>query len=132
MLMRYFPLFADLRDRPCIVVGGGEVASRKVRLLCAAGAAVTAHAPRLTATLAAWQSEHRIAHVPGEFRPELLAGQLLAIAATDDREINRRVCAEGKRRGILVNSVDDPQASSFIVPAIVDRAPLVVAISSGG
>lgn len=130
--MRYFPLFADLRDRPCLVVGGGEVALRKARLLCAAGAVVTVNAPRLNATLAAWVSENRIAHIPGRFRPELLAGQLLAIAATDDREINRQVWAEGNRRGVLVNSVDDPQASSFIVPAIVDRSPLVVAVSSGG
>ncbi|HUG99892.1 MAG TPA: siroheme synthase CysG [Gammaproteobacteria bacterium] len=130
--MRYFPLFADLRDRPCIVVGGGEVALRKARLLCAAGAAVTVNAPRLNATLSAWLRDDRITHIPGRFRPELLAGQLLAIAATDDREINRQVWAEGNRRGILVNSVDDPQASSFIVPAIVDRSPLVVAVSSGG
>jgi uroporphyrin-III C-methyltransferase / precorrin-2 dehydrogenase / sirohydrochlorin ferrochelatase len=130
--MRYFPLFADLHDRPCLVVGGGEVALRKVRLLLSAGANVTVNAPRLHETLADWVREGRIAHVAGAFHPGLLPGHWLAIAATDDRAVNREVWAEGARRGMLVNSVDDPEASSFIVPAIVDRSPLVVAISSGG
>jgi uroporphyrin-III C-methyltransferase / precorrin-2 dehydrogenase / sirohydrochlorin ferrochelatase len=130
--MRYFPLFADLQGRPCLVVGGGEVALRKVRLLLSAGAAVTVNAPRLHETLAEWRLERRIAHVPGVFHPALLAGHWLAIAATDDRAVNREVWSEGARRGLFVNSVDDPEASSFIVPAIVDRSPLVVAISSGG
>jgi uroporphyrin-III C-methyltransferase / precorrin-2 dehydrogenase / sirohydrochlorin ferrochelatase len=130
--MHYFPLFADLRHRPCLVVGGGEVALRKVRLLLAADAIVTVNAPALHRTLACWLREERITHVPGDFRPALLAGQWLAIAATDDRAVNQRVWAEGNRRRVLVNSVDDPGSSSFIVPAIVDRSPLVIAISSGG
>lgn len=130
--MDYFPLFADLHGRPCLVVGGGEVALRKVRLLMAAGAAVTLSAPRLHPALEILLREGRIAHVPGEFRPALMSGQWLAIAATDDRTVNRRVWSEGNRRGVLVNSVDDPESSSFIVPAIVDRSPLVIAVSSGG
>lgn len=130
--MQYFPLFANLSQRPCLVVGGGEVALRKSRLLLAAGAALTVSAPALHPVLAAWQREGRLAYSPGEFRPELLAGQLLVIAATDQRAVNRQVSAEAGLRGILVNCVDDPEASSFIVPAIVDRSPLVVAVSSGG
>ena len=130
--MNYFPLFADLRGRPCLVVGGGEVALRKVRLLVAAGAAVTVNAPGLHPALEILRREGRVAHIPGEFQPGRLAGQWLAIAATDDRAVNRRVWSEGNERGVLVNSVDDPEASSFIVPAIVDRSPLVIAVSSGG
>lgn len=130
--MNYFPLFADLRGRPCLVVGGGEVALRKVRLLMAAGAAVTLNAPGLHPTLETLRREGRVAHIRGEFQPGLLAGQWLAIAATDDQAVNRRVWSEGNQRGVLVNSVDDPEASSFIVPAIVDRSPLVIAVSSGG
>ena len=130
--MDYFPLFADLRGRPCLVVGGGEVALRKVRLLLSAGAAVTVNAPELHPTLAAWARDGSIAHAPGRFDPALLAGRWLAIAATDERAVNRKVWSEGARRGLLVNSVDDPASSSFIVPAIVDRSPLVVAVSSGG
>jgi uroporphyrin-III C-methyltransferase / precorrin-2 dehydrogenase / sirohydrochlorin ferrochelatase len=130
--MRFFPLFADLRGRPCLVVGGGEVALRKVRLLLAAGAAVTVNAPRLQETLAQWHADDRIVHLPGRFEPGLLDGKWLAIAATDDRAVNRHVWSEGAARGLFVNSVDDPDASSFIVPAIVDRSPLIVAVSSGG
>jgi uroporphyrin-III C-methyltransferase / precorrin-2 dehydrogenase / sirohydrochlorin ferrochelatase len=130
--MDYFPLFADLRGRPCLVVGGGEVALRKVRLLLSAGAAVTVNAPELHPALAAWCRDGTIAHAPGRFEPTLLAGRWLAIAATDERAVNREVWSEGARRGLLVNSVDDPASSSFIVPAIVDRSPLVIAVSSGG
>jgi uroporphyrin-III C-methyltransferase / precorrin-2 dehydrogenase / sirohydrochlorin ferrochelatase len=130
--MDFFPLFARLHGRPCLVVGGGEVALRKVRLLLSAGAVVTVNAPQLHPDLDALRREGRVRHVGGPFEPRLMAGRLLAIAATDDRAVNRRVHAEGQRRDVLVNSVDDPAASSFIVPAIVDRSPLVVAVSSGG
>jgi uroporphyrin-III C-methyltransferase / precorrin-2 dehydrogenase / sirohydrochlorin ferrochelatase len=130
--MNYFPMFADLRGRACLVVGGGEVALRKVRLLVSAGAAVTVNAPLLHPTLDEWRRAGRIAHGPGVFDAALLDHCWLAIAATDDPGVNRQVWLEGSRRRVLVNSVDDPGASSFIVPAIVDRSPLIVAISSGG
>jgi uroporphyrin-III C-methyltransferase / precorrin-2 dehydrogenase / sirohydrochlorin ferrochelatase len=130
--MDYFPLFADLRGRSCLVVGGGAIALRKVRLLQEAGADITVNAPALHPELAEWHRAGRIRHVPGCFREALLDGHWLAIAATGEREVNRAVRAAGDARRMLVNSVDDPAASSFIVPAIVDRSPLVVAISSGG
>jgi uroporphyrin-III C-methyltransferase / precorrin-2 dehydrogenase / sirohydrochlorin ferrochelatase len=130
--MRYFPLFADLRDRVCLVVGGGEVALRKVRLLLDAGARVRVVAPELHPVLAAWRESGRIEHVPERFTSVHLKGAQLAIAATGDARVNRWVRTCGDHRRMLVNSVDDPAASSFIVPAIVDRSPLVVAISSGG
>lgn len=130
--MHYFPIFADLRDRPCLVVGGGVVALRKVRLLMSAGARITVNAPELHPALACWLRAGRITHAAGRFDPVHLTGMVLAIAATDDRTVNRSVWAAGERLGLLVNSVDDPEASSFIVPAIVDRSPLVVAVSSGG
>jgi uroporphyrin-III C-methyltransferase / precorrin-2 dehydrogenase / sirohydrochlorin ferrochelatase len=130
--MLYFPIFADLRDRPCLVVGGGAVALRKVRLLVSAGARVTVNAPELHPALARWLRAGRITHAAGRFDPAHLSGMVLAIAATGDPAVNRSVWAAGQRLGLLVNSVDDPAASSFIVPAIVDRSPLVVAVSSGG
>lgn len=130
--MDYFPLFVRLSGRPCLVVGGGGVALRKVRLLLEAGASVTVNAPELHPALAAWHRQGRIAHVPGRFDPALLAGSWLVIAATGEGAVNRRIWSEGERRGVLVNSVDDPGASSFIMPAIVDRSPLLVAICSGG
>jgi uroporphyrin-III C-methyltransferase/precorrin-2 dehydrogenase/sirohydrochlorin ferrochelatase len=130
--MNYFPLFADLSDRKCLVVGGGEVAERKVRLLLAAGARVTVNAPILGPGLAGWRDEGRITHAQGRFDAGLLPGQRLVIAATTDRSVNRQVCAASERLGILANAVDDPAAGSFIVPAVVDRDPLIVAVSSGG
>ena len=130
--MRYFPLFADLRDRLCLVVGGGEVALRKVRLLLDAGARVRVVAPALHPTLATWRDAGRIEHLPERFSSVHLKGAQLAIAATGDARVNRWVRTCGDHRRVLVNSVDDPAASSFIVPAIVDRSPLLIAISSGG
>jgi uroporphyrin-III C-methyltransferase / precorrin-2 dehydrogenase / sirohydrochlorin ferrochelatase len=130
--MDYLPLFATLEGRPCLVVGGGEVALRKVRLLLRAGATVTVNAPSLHPELADWCAAGRIIHLAVPFRAEILEGQWLAIAATGQPAVNREVRSAGDARRVLVNCVDDPEASSFIFPAIVDRSPLVVAISSGG
>ena len=141
--MRYFPLFADLHGQRVLVVGGGEVAERKVRLLLEAGARVEVVAPDLTEWL-----QHRLTsrigrerRGPGEdtvdwlaleFDPAQLAGTTLVVAATSDSAVNARVAATARERQVLVNVVDDADLSSFIVPAIVDRSPLVIAISSGG
>jgi uroporphyrin-III C-methyltransferase/precorrin-2 dehydrogenase/sirohydrochlorin ferrochelatase len=127
--MRYFPMFADLVGRRVLVAGGGEVAERKVRLLQAAGAEITLVAPAFNSWLAAQAGLRRIA---ARFEPAQLDGHVLAIAATDDVEVNAQVCAAARERGLFVNVVDDAERSTFIVPAIVDRSPLVVAISSGG
>lgn len=123
--MRYFPLFADLRERRVLVVGGGEVAVRKVRLLREAGARVEVVAREFDEPgLAAW--------IAREFDEPQLDGATLVVAATDDRTLNGRVAAAARARGVLCNVVDDASLSGFIVPAIVDRSPLVIAISSGG
>ena len=133
--MRYFPLFADLRGREVLVVGGGAVAARKVALLLEAGARVTVVAPEFLPPLAGEgrageEGSPTLIHEP--FRPDHLDGKVLAIAATDDATVNAAVAAAGRARGLLVNVVDDAERSSFIVPAIVDRSPLVIAVSSGG
>ncbi|MEH6417698.1 siroheme synthase CysG [Pseudomonas sp. CGJS7] len=127
-----FPLFADLRGRTVLVVGGGPVALRKAAALLEAGARVRVGAPRLLPALAAWAEEARIEHLHGEFEPSWLDDAWLAIAATDDGEVNRAVAAAGEARRIWVNVVDDVQASSFHVPARVERGPVQIAISSGG
>ena len=127
--MRYFPLFADLHGRRVLVVGGGAVAERKVRLLLEAGADVRLVAPEVTEWLAGRASMEIIRET---FRPEHLSGAVLAIAATDDPTVNALVAATGRERNVLVNVVDVSELSSFIVPAIVDRSPLVIAISTGG
>jgi uroporphyrin-III C-methyltransferase/precorrin-2 dehydrogenase/sirohydrochlorin ferrochelatase len=127
--VRYFPLFADLHDRRVLVVGGGAVAERKVRLLLEAGARVRLVAPEVTT----WLRENpSIAVRREQFDPQHFEGAVLAIAATDDRAVNEAVAAAGRERNVLVNVVDVAELSSFIVPAIVDRSPLVIAISTGG
>jgi uroporphyrin-III C-methyltransferase/precorrin-2 dehydrogenase/sirohydrochlorin ferrochelatase len=142
--VRYFPLFADLRSRRVLVVGGGAVAERKVQLLLEAGARVEIVAPRLTNWLAAQvagsdpatmetpDATARVHLVAAAFDARHLDGAMLVIAATDEPAINARVAAAAAERHVLANVVDDAERSSFIVPAIVDRSPLVVAISTAG
>jgi len=132
--VRYFPLFADLRDRNVLVVGGGEVAERKVRLLLDAGARVVVVARALTPWLAEQAADPAgsITHLAADYADGRLDGVVLAIAATDDRELNARVAAAARARNLLANVVDDAELSGFIVPAVVDRSPVMIAISSGG
>jgi|HigsolmetaAR202D_1030399.scaffolds.fasta_scaffold00107_29 uroporphyrin-III C-methyltransferase/precorrin-2 dehydrogenase/sirohydrochlorin ferrochelatase len=130
--MDYFPIFLRLANEPVLVVGGGEVAARKVELLLRAGARVMVVAPELEAELAGMASAGKIEHIGGEFRPELLDGKRIVIAATDKRSVNAWVAHQAESRNIPVNVVDDREASRFIVPAIVDRSPVVVAVGSSG
>jgi len=130
--MTLFPLFADLAGRPVLVVGGGPVAARKAAALREAGAAVAVGAPELNDELARLAREGAVRHIAGAFEPAWLDGMWLAIAATGDRAVNARVAEAAAARRILANVVDDPALSSFQVPSIVDRSPLVVAISSSG
>jgi uroporphyrin-III C-methyltransferase/precorrin-2 dehydrogenase/sirohydrochlorin ferrochelatase len=130
--MKLFPIFADLKDRLVLVVGGGAVAERKTLSLLEASADVVVGAPELTPALAALAAEGRIRHRPGRFDPAWLDEAWLAVAATDDRETNAAVSEAARARRIFSNVVDDPELSSFQVPSIVDRSPVIVAISSSG
>ncbi len=130
--MDYFPLFADLRDQPCLVVGGGNVAARKAHELAAAGARLTVVAPDCAPTMQALVAAGTVTWQPGTFAPELVTDHLLVIAATDDSTLNHTIAGVARAARRLCNVVDDAAASSFIVPGIVDRSPLVVAVSSGG
>lgn len=130
--MNHFPLFADLKDRTAVVVGAGLVAERKIALLRAAGARVIVSAraahPQVLARARAGEIELRL----GEFDPALLDEAWLAVAATSDRAQNRQVADAAAARRLFCNVVDDPELSSVQVPAIVDRSPITIAISSGG
>ncbi len=130
--MDWYPVFWNLRDRPVLVVGGGSVAARKARALLRSGAAVSVAAERLGSELRGELEAGRIAHLAGAYAGEGLRGQCLVVAATDDAETNHRVAGEARAAGIPVNVVDDPQYCDFILPAIVDRSPLLIAVSSGG
>ncbi|QJD29924.1 siroheme synthase CysG [Methylococcus geothermalis] len=130
--MDYLPIFLKLRDAPCLVVGGGEVAGRKLGLLLEAGAAVTVIAPSADAAIAELAERGRIRLRTKTFDADDADGFRLVIAATDDREVNEEVAATGRRLGIPVNVVDCPALCDFIFPAIVDRSPVVIAVSTGG
>ncbi|MCU0765769.1 MAG: siroheme synthase CysG [Gammaproteobacteria bacterium] len=130
--MELFPLFLRVRDRLGVVVGGGEVASRKVELLCQAGARVRVVSPALAPTLARLAADGVIDHVARAFEDGDTAGAALVVAGTSDPATNRRVAAEAKAANLPVNVVDDPDEGTFIVPSVIDRSPVVVAVSSGG
>jgi uroporphyrin-III C-methyltransferase/precorrin-2 dehydrogenase/sirohydrochlorin ferrochelatase len=127
-----FPLFADLRDRRVLVVGGGGVARRKTEALLAAGARVAVGAPDLEPGLSEWKAAERFEHREGRFTPSWLDDAWLVIAATDDPATNRAVVEAADARRIFANAVDDAELSRFHVPARVERGPLQIAISSGG
>ena len=130
--MDYLPIFIQLRGSPAVVVGGGSVALRKVDLLLKAGARVTVIAPKLHEELRALAARSQLDYVALEFHPHHLDGTSLVIAATDSRDVNAAVSAAAQSRRLPVNVVDDPELSTFIFPAIVDRSPVIVAVGSSG
>jgi len=130
--MKLYPLFADLSGRQVLVVGGGVVGERKAAALLEAGALVTVGAPDLTPALHDWAAQGRVFWRSGRFEESWLDDAWLVIAATDDATLHVRIAALAEARHLLVNVVDDAELSSFHVPAVIDRAPVTVAISSGG
>ena len=130
--MNLYPLFANLRGKRVLVVGGGHVAERKVAALRKTGADIQIGAPRISRQLALWVASGSIGHHQAEFVDDWLQGAWLVVAATADRALNRRIAAAGERCRVFVNVVDDAELSSFQVPAVVDRSPLLIAISTAG
>jgi uroporphyrin-III C-methyltransferase/precorrin-2 dehydrogenase/sirohydrochlorin ferrochelatase len=131
--MRYFPLYLRLKDTRCLMVGGGEVALRKTRLLLKSGTAITLIAPEIHPELAELATAGDIKHTAAAFAAaDLSPDYTLVVAATDDRLINQRVSEAAAKQKILCNVVDDRELSTAIMPAIVDRSPLLIAVSSGG
>ena len=130
--MNHFPAFIDLKDQPCLIVGGGEVALRKARLLQTCGANLTVIAAEVCHELAEEIRQKHIQHLARDYQEGDVAGMRLVIAATSNNQVNHAVHRECEAQRILVNVVDDPQACRFIVPSIIDRSPLMIAISTGG
>ena len=129
---RIYPLFVELSNRPVLLVGGGTVAARKATPLLRAGARLTVVAPALGRALQAAAAAGEIRWIAAHFQPAHLDGAWLAIAATGETAVNQAVASAAAERRIFINVVDDAGLSSFQVPAVVDRTPLTVAISSGG
>jgi precorrin-2 dehydrogenase/sirohydrochlorin ferrochelatase len=130
--MTYYPIFLRVAGRPCVVVGGGEVAARKVESLLAADARVTVVAPALVPALAALAAREAIEHAARPYRQGDFAGAALAFAATDDEALHAALARDAEAAGVPLNVVDRPQWCSFIVPSVLRRGELAVAVSTGG
>ncbi len=130
--MDFLPVFLDIKNRPVLVVGGGEVAARKVALLLQAQARVRVISHDLCHNLKTLFARSAIEYEQREYRESDLDGCILAYAATDDPEVNRQVSEAARSRQLPVNVVDQPELCSFISPSIVDRSPVVIAVSTGG
>jgi len=130
--LRYFPIFLDLEGRDVVIVGGGEKALQKLRLLSKTTARLKLVAADVSEGVAELAREHPLSIVHRTFRDEDLDGAAIAFAAGDDPALDARVAAAARARGVPVNVVDGPADSSFIMPAIVDRDPVVVAIGTEG
>jgi uroporphyrin-III C-methyltransferase/precorrin-2 dehydrogenase/sirohydrochlorin ferrochelatase len=130
--MQHFPLFLCLKGRRALVVGGGDAAARKIELLLSAGAQVSLIATTVTGCIAQLIADGRITWVGRAFEPGAIEGVSVVIVACDDNVLQGRVSLVSQARGVPVNVVDTPALSSFIMPSIVDRSPVTIAISTGG
>jgi precorrin-2 dehydrogenase/sirohydrochlorin ferrochelatase len=128
-MAKYYPIFLNIQDKKCLVVGGGNVAWRKVCSLKNAGAKVTAVSPEFCPEL---EKETGIERIQQKYEEGFLNGVLVVVASTNDEEINEKVYYDATKRGILVNVVDRPEFCSFIVPATINRGDLCISISTGG
>jgi precorrin-2 dehydrogenase / sirohydrochlorin ferrochelatase len=128
----FYPILVDLQGKKALVVGGGEVAQRKIGTLLHYGAFVQVVARELTAELEQLRSGKRIMFLGREFSEAYLEGAFLVIAATDDAFLNRRVSQEAQKKGLLVNAVDQPADCNFIVPSVLTRGDLLIAVSTSG
>ena len=130
--MDSFPIFLKLAGRRAVVVGGASAAARKIELLLDAGAVVTLIARRVDGEIAEWLADRRVRWGGAAFDERDLEGAALVIASSGDAALDRRVARAAQRREIPVNVIDCPELSSFIMPSNVDRAPVTIAISTGG
>ncbi|SEM70472.1 precorrin-2 dehydrogenase [Syntrophus gentianae] len=130
--MKYYPVFFDLREKVCLVVGGGTVAERKVQRLLECEASVRVVGESLSEGLQSLQKSGQIQCLAGRYSAACLDGAFMVICATDDRAVNEQVMRDCRSRGIPVNVVDDPERCDFILPAIAEQGDLSIAVSTGG
>jgi precorrin-2 dehydrogenase/sirohydrochlorin ferrochelatase len=130
--MKYYPAYLDLRERPCVVIGGGATAERKTLSLLEAGADVTVISPSLTRKLHELSGSGKITHVQRNFEERDVSGAFLAIAATDSPDVNSSAARACKKNRVLVNAAVPPSESSFIVPSVIERGELLIAVSTSG
>ena len=130
--MPYYPIFLDLNNQNVIVVGGGEVAERKIKNLLIYGCTIYISSPILTPHLQQLVATKKIHHIPDESLDTYMDTAFMVIAATDDAEVNSKIAFQAKKHGLLINTVDQPKDCNFIMPSIVKRGNLQIAISTAG
>jgi precorrin-2 dehydrogenase len=130
--LKYYPVCLDITNRSCIVVGGGDVAERKVERLLDFGARVSVIGKKLTPRLQTMKREGRITHIDADYDRAYIDDAFLVIGATDKDDINAEISRDGREKGILVNIVDDPDKCDFILPSLLQQGDLLIAVSTGG
>jgi len=130
--MRFFPIFLNIENKDCLLVGGGEVAARKLEMLLKANAQVRLIARELCDEVRQLVNEGKLKHIGQQYQEALLENCVLVIAATDDEQLNRKISEQAHLRQLPVNVVDNPSLCSFIMPSVIDRYPVQIAISTGG
>lgn len=130
--MNYFPIFLKLQDKQCLVVGGGTIAARKTRHLLAAGAKIIVVAPDIEGSLNKLKQSGKIEHLAQQYDETCLQDMELVVAATNNEQLNSTIAEQCSQKKILINAVDNPESGSFIMPSVIDRSPVIVAVSTGG
>ncbi|WP_444994342.1 siroheme synthase CysG [Aliikangiella sp. IMCC44359] len=130
--MDYLPITVQMQGRHCLIVGGGEVAARKLKHLLKAKSVISLVSLEFSEEILALAEQHQLELIHGAFTPDLIKNSYLVVAATDDRMVNRQVSIAAQKLNVWVNVVDDLELSTFIMPAVIDRSPLLIAVSSSG
>ena len=130
--MKYYPVNLDMTNKRCVVVGGGDIAERKVERLLECGAQVTVVSKSLTPVLKARKKTGQMDHIDRDYEDQALDGAFMVIGATNRNDVNERISKDAMARGLLVNIVDDPDRCNFILPSLVQQGDLSIAISTGG
>ncbi|MFB1015688.1 MAG: NAD(P)-dependent oxidoreductase [Alteromonadaceae bacterium] len=130
--MKYFPIFLNAKNIDAMIIGGGDVAARKIELLLKSTEKITIMSAELSPSVTALIAKHQLTWLAHQYQPGLLTNKNLVIAATDDTSVNESVYHEASGLKLLINVVDQPEFCSYITPAIIDRAPMIIALSSSG
>ncbi len=130
--MKYFPIFLNAKNINAIIIGGGDVAARKIELLLKSTEQITVMSTQLSASVRALVDKHQLTWLPHQYKTGLIADKNLVIAATDNSKVNEAVYQEACQLKLLINVVDQPELCSYITPAIIDRSPMIIALSSSG
>lgn len=130
--MKFLPIFLNVKDQPCLVVGAGQVAARKIFMLIRANAKVTVISPELSSEVEKLVEQNKISYLKAAFSDGDITNYKVVIAATNNREVNQQVYEQASAKNIPVNVVDTPEMCSFITPSVIDRDPVQIAISTGG